>query len=140
VITTDRQQATPGWRTFFLVAAVYDLVLGAVFFALYGPIFDWLGIDLPTNISYIHLTAAFVFVQGVGYWLVWRDPYANIGIVLLGIAYKAAYSVLALYYLVIGELIHAVFAWFGAFDFLFLIGFVWFALQARSRVAAAPGP
>jgi hypothetical protein len=138
--TAARRRATSGWRTFFLIAAVYDLVLGAVFFSLYGPIFSWLGVDLPNNISYIHLTAAFVFVQGVGYWLVWRDPVANIGIVTLGIAYKGAYSILALYYLVSGDLIHAVFAWFGLFDFAFLVGFVWFLLQAHQpENAEEPG-
>jgi uncharacterized protein involved in response to NO len=43
--------ASPGWRTFFLVAALYDLVLGAIFFVLYGPIFSAFGLELPNNIS-----------------------------------------------------------------------------------------
>jgi hypothetical protein len=124
------------WRTFFLVAAVYDLVLGAAFFFLYGPLFDVLGIALPNNTSYIHLTAAFVFVQGLGYWFVYQDPDENRGIVKIGTAYKAAFSALALYYLVIGQLLHPVFALFGLLDVFFLIGFVVFLRQPRLRLPA----
>lgn len=124
------------WRTFFYVAALYDLVLGAAFFVAYGPIWELLGLELPNNISYIHLTAAFVFVQGLGYWIVARDPKGNRGIVLMGIAYKFAFAALAFYYLAIGELLHPTFLAFGILDVLFLVGFWWFLSQARESPAA----
>jgi hypothetical protein len=124
------------WRTFFLVAAIYDIVLGGAFFSLYGPLFDALGIALPNNTSYIHLTAAFVFTQGLGYWFVYQDPPANLGIVKLGIVYKAIFSGLAFYYLAIGQLLHPVFLVFGVADLLFLIGF-WLFLRRPSELAAA---
>ena len=117
------------WRTYFLVAAVYDLVLGAVFFLAYGPIWEVLELELPNNTVYIHFTAAFVFVQGVGYWIVARNPTANRGIVQMGIAYKFAFASLAFYYLAIGELLHPTFLLFGILDVLFLIGFWWFLSQ-----------
>lgn len=122
-----------GYRTFFLVAALYDIILGAGFFFLYGPLFETLGIALPNNISYIHLTAAFVFVQGVGYWFVFQDPDANRGIVKLGVIYKIAFAGLAFYYAAIGELVHSLFLLFGALDVLFLIGFVMYLIRRRSE-------
>lgn len=122
-----------GYRTFFLVAALYDIILGAGFFFLYGPLFETLGIALPNNISYIHLTAAFVFVQGVGYWFVFQDPDANRGIVKLGVVYKIAFAGLAFYYAAIGELVHSLFLVFGALDVLFLIGFVMYLMRRRSE-------
>lgn len=125
------------WRTFFLVAAIYDIVLGAAFFLLYGPLFSALGIELPNNTSYIHLTAAFVFTQGLGYWFVYQDPPANVGIVKLGIVYKAIFSGLAFYYLAIGELLHPVFLVFGVADLLFLIGFAYFLRQPSEAATAA---
>jgi hypothetical protein len=128
----------PAYRPFFLVAAVYDLILGAGFFLAYGPMFSLLGIELPNNISYIHLTAAFVFVQGLGYWFVYQDPIANRGIAKIGVAYKAAFAALSFYYLAIGELLHPVFAVFGALDVLFLIGFVLF-LRAVGNYLAGDG-
>lgn len=133
-LVTDRSGS--GWRAFFWVAAIYDLVLGAVFFVLYAPLFDTLGIELPNNLSYIHLTAAFVFVQGLGYAIVARDPAANRGIVLMGVPYKFAFSSLALVYFMIGELLHPVFGLFGALDVAFLIGFVWFLASDRGATPA----
>ncbi len=121
------------YKTFFLVAALYDIVLGAAFFFLYGPLWDALGIALPNNTAYIHLTAAFVFVQGIGYWFVYQDPDGNHGIVKTGLVYKIAFSGLAFYYLAIGQLLHPVFLVFGALDVLFLIGFAMFLMDGRSR-------
>jgi hypothetical protein len=125
-----------GYRWFFLVAALYDLVLGAAFFLLYGPTFELLDIALPNNTSYIHLTAAFVFVQGLGYWFVYQAPIANRGIVKIGVAYKFAFASLSIYYFLIGELLHPVFLLFGILDIGFLIGFVLFLRATADRVPA----
>jgi len=125
------------FRLFFLAAAIYDIALGLAFFFLYQPLFDWLGMALPPHISYIQLSAVFVFVQGLSYGLVWGDPRGNLGLVRVGIAYKAGYSGLAAWYLLTDQIPAMFFAWFGLFDFLFLIGFVWFLRWAGRRGAAA---
>jgi hypothetical protein len=119
-------------RALFVAAAAYDVVLGIAFFFLYGPIFTALAIPLPPNTSYIHITAAFVFVQGVGYWLVALDPGRNHDLVRLGVIYKGIYVAVALYELALGQLISDVFLWFAIFDFVFLVLFVDF-LRRRSR-------
>jgi hypothetical protein len=133
--TRDTVENAPGsgWRTFFLVAAVYDIVLGIGFFFLYGPLFSALGIELPNNTSYIHLTAAFVFVQGLGYWFVYQDITGNRGIVKLGIVYKAVFAGLGFYYLAIGQLLHPVFLVFAVADACFLVGF-WLFLRRSTSV------
>ena len=125
-----------GWRTFFLVAALYDLILGAVFLVIGERILTAVGMVLPPHIAYIQLAAVFIFVQGLGYWLVFRDPFANLGIVRIGVAYKAAYSGLALYYLVSAQLPSAFFIPWAVTDLLFLIGFVTF-LRGASRTQPA---
>lgn len=122
------------WKTFFLVAALYDGILGAVFFLFYNPLFHALNIQLPSNTSYIHITTAYIFVQGLSYWFVFRDPIKNVDIVKVGIVYKVIYSGLAFYYLAIGQLLSAVFAWLGLVDVIFLVLFIWFLVQARSEV------
>ena len=121
-----------GWRTFFLAAATYDLILGAVFLVAGESVLTTIGMALPPHIAYIQLAAVFILVQGLGYWLVYRDPLANLGLVRIGIAYKATYSGLALYYLVTGQLPSAFFIPWAVVDVLFLIGFVMF-LRAASR-------
>ena len=130
-LETAGQAAVRTFRWLFLVAALYDGILGAVFFFLFRPIFERMGIELPNNTSYIHLTAGFIFVQGLGYWFVYRDMLRNMDLVKLGVVYKAIYSLVALYYLAIGQLPNAVFAWFAVCDVLFIVGFVWFLVRAR---------
>ncbi|MDQ3780085.1 MAG: hypothetical protein M3354_06030 [Chloroflexota bacterium] len=116
---------------FFLVASIYDLLLGVAFFFFYRPIFDALGVAPPEDRSYLHLTAAFIAVQGLGYALVWRNPLRNVDLVKVGAAYKAAYIGTALVYLFNGELPHNLFAWFAVFDVAFLVGFIQFLAMAR---------
>src|SRR3989304_3032292 len=65
------------WRNFFLVAALYDLILGAVFVVAGEPILTAIGMTLPPHIAYIQLAAVFIFVQGLSYWFVYRDPLAH---------------------------------------------------------------
>ena len=137
--TAATTNVTPGdsaWRSFFLVAALFDIILGIGFFFLYGPLFSVLGIELPNNTSYIHLTAGFVFVQGVGYWLVFQDAPANLGIVKLGIIYKAIFAGLGFYYLAIGQLLHPVFLVFAVADLGFLVGFWQFLRRTTEEPAA----
>lgn len=124
------------WKPFFLVAALYDGILGVLFFVFYNPLFHALGIALPNNTSYIHITTAYIFVQGLSYWFVSRNPIRNVDIVKIGIVYKVIYIGLALYYLAIGQLLHAVFAWLGLSDFVFLVFFVWFVTQAQKTARA----
>jgi uncharacterized membrane protein len=135
--TLTRDRDLDRWRWFLLVAAVYDIALGVAFFFFYEPIFKAIDMPLPSHVSYVHLSAVFVAIQGLSYLLAWLDPLANVGIVKVGVAYKAAYSALAAYYVAVGQIPSMFFAWFGLFDFVFLIGFVLFIRWAGRRTAAA---
>jgi hypothetical protein len=130
--TIVERPGSSGWRTFFLVAALYDLVLGAVFVVVGESILTAIGMALPPHVAYVQLAAVFIFVQGLSYWLVFRDPFANLGLVRAGVAYKAAYAGLVLYYLVTGTLPSVFFIPWAVVDLLFLIGFAMF-LSAASR-------
>ena len=123
---------------FFLLAALYDGVLGVAFFLFYRPIFDALGVDPPNHPSYVHLTAGFVAVQGLGYSFVWRNMLRNVDIVKLGAVYKFVYIAVAVSYLVSGQLLHNIFAWFAAFDVVFLVGFVLFLKMGQPITAGRP--
>lgn len=108
----------------FIVAAVYDLLLGFVFFLFYKSIFGAFNIPLPDNPSYAQLSAAFVFVQGLSYYFVYRNLERNIDIVKVGLVYKIVYAGVAFYYWIIGGLPHPMFALFGFLDLIFAILFV----------------
>lgn len=132
-------QVSPGWRAFFLVAALYDLLLGAAFVVVGEQLLRAIGMELPPHVAYIQLAAVFIFVQGLSYALVYRDPLGNLGIVRVGVAYKAAYAGLALWYLVIGLLPSVFFLPWAAIDAAFLVGFVLFLRVAAARGASTSG-
>jgi hypothetical protein len=120
-----------GFKTFFLFAALWDLFLGAAFFVLFRPIYTALQLTLPANTAYVQMTAGFVFVQGAGYWLVYRDMARNHDMIRLGAFYKAIFAGVVFYYAAIGQTPGAVFTWFGAIDVLFIAGFLSFLSGAR---------
>jgi hypothetical protein len=124
------------WRAFFLVAALYDILLGAAFLVFGEQVLAAIGMELPPHIAYIQLAAVFVFVQGLSYLLVFFDPPGNLGLVRIGVAYKAGYAGLALWYLVLGILPSVFFIPWAIVDVLFMVGFVLFLRAAgRSRLA-----
>ena len=132
---TIASPVNPGfWKPFFLFAAVYDAVLGAVFFFFYGPLFHALGITLPNNTSYIHITTAYIFVQGLSYWFVSRNLVKNVDMVKVGVVYKIIYAGLVFYYLVIGQLLTALLALFALFDIVFTVFFIRFLMLASREV------
>ena len=128
----ERMRASdwPGWRPFFLIAGLYDVLLGLAFFVFGEEILEWVGMELPPHIAYIQLAAVFIFVQGVSYLLVWTDPPRYLGLVMIGVVYKLAYSGLALWYLIIGELPSDFFIPWALIDVVFLIGFLLFLRAA----------
>ncbi|MGH8103741.1 MAG: hypothetical protein ACREJQ_04385 [bacterium] len=121
-------------KMLFLVAALYDGILGLGFFIGYQSIYSMLNITLPENPAYIHLAAALVFVQGVGYYFVYRNMERNADIVRQGIIYKVAYSGVAFYYWARGGLPHPIFGVLGILDLCFLL------LFARYLQSARPAP
>lgn len=122
------------YRTGFLVAAAYDIVLGAAFVFLYKPILDALDITAPDNKSYIHLAAVFVLVQGISYLFAYRNLKGNADLIRVGVVYKLAYVLVAFYYLAIDDLLHWVFFLFGLID----LGFMVFFVGALRAIKSAP--
>lgn len=120
-----------GWRIFFLVAALYDLILGVAFVVFGEQILGAIDLELPPHIAYIQLAAVFIFVQGFSYLFPFRDPLGNLGIVQVGVVYKLAYAGLALWYLAIGILPSPFFIPWAIIDLGFLVGFVLFLRAAR---------
>jgi uncharacterized membrane protein HdeD (DUF308 family) len=113
------------YRSLFLIAAVYDVVLGIPFTFFPARAFDALGIreKLPAFGGYLTLLGAFVLVIGVAYFLISRgDLRRNVDLILIGTLYKLAYSATAFYYWSQGNLPHIAFAaLFGVADAIFFV-------------------
>lgn len=131
----DRPVPT-AWRTFFLVAGLYDVLLGLAFLLAGETILTAVGMKLPPHIAYIHLAAIFVAVQGLSYLLAYRDAWSNLGVIWVGVAYKASYATLAAYYLATGQLPSIFFIPWAICDVAFMVGFLVFLRAAMGRRAA----
>ena len=118
------------FRKLFLIAAVYDLILGFLFFFFYKPIYSYFNITLPVYPMYLQMAAAFVIAMGVGYYFIYLNLYRNIDLVKLGIVYKAVYAGLTSYFYFIGSA-HVIFLIFAAIDIIFLLLFLNFLSYAK---------
>lgn len=127
--------ALAGWRLLFLVAAIYDIALGVAFLVAGETVLDAIGMAAPPHVAYIQLAAVFVAVQGISYLFAWRDPVANRAIVWVGVIYKAGYTGLAIWYLVLGLLPSIFFVPWAIADFAFLVAFLVFLRQPTEHWA-----
>ena len=120
------------FKGMFLVASIYDLVLGAIFFLFYRAVFSYFNIPLPNYPMYLQMSAAFVIAMGFGYYFVYKNLYRNADLVKLGIVYKIAYSVLAIYFY-LASLAHVIFFLLAMVDIIFLALFVSFLSYAKKK-------
>lgn len=121
------------FRLLFLLAALYDGLLGAAFLVGAGPILTWLAVPSPASPIYLQLIAGLIVVQGLGYFFVWRRLWRNVDIVTMGIAAKLALVAVTAASVVRGDLPHPLVAWLAVIDACFLIGFLLF-LRTASEV------
>ena len=122
-------------RPFFIVAALYDIVLGVGFLFAWRAAYARFGIAPPNHPAYIQFAAALVAIFGIGFWLVAQAPERNRDIIKLGVLLKIAYSGTVLSYWAQGAmpLMWVPFAWI---DLGFLLAFL-ASLRALPAAAAA---
>ena len=124
------------YRNLFLVAALYDFVLGFFFFLFWPFIFDHiLNIPYPNYPAFYQAAAAFIFNMGIGFYFVYRNMYRNIDIVKVGIFFKLFYTGLAFFYVFV-EKMPWILALFGFLDLIFIVFFVFFLRAVRREVQA----
>jgi hypothetical protein len=113
------------YKTLFLIAAIYDFIMGIVFIFFYKFAFELLGISeaIPDFGGYLSLIGAFLFVIGIAYYLIYRGDLAkNRDLILVGALYKLAYCLVAFVYFVIGQIPHITFLYlFGVLDLIMFI-------------------
>lgn len=114
------------YKKLFLVAALYDFILGFIFLFFYKPIFRILEISIPADPSPLSLSAAFVFTLGFAYYLIYKNIEGNFDLVKVGIFYKFTYVLISFYYFIFGSVPHMIFVVFGLLDAVFLILFLEF--------------
>ena len=111
-------------RPFFVIAALYDLVLGVVFLLAWQQCYRYFNITPPNHPAYIQFAAAAVAIFGLGFWYVSRAPERNRDIIKLGVLLKLAYAITVLAYWFQGRMpgLWVPFAWIDlGFMFAFIL-------------------
>ncbi len=123
----------PEWiRPLFVVAALYDFVLGVAFLLAWSTIYARFGVAPPNHPGYIQFGAAAIAIFGVGFWFVAQAPERNRDIIKLGVLLKLAYAGTVLSYWAQGR-IPAMWVPFAWADLVFLIAFLAAPRAARAR-------
>jgi hypothetical protein len=113
------------YKMLFLTGAIYDIVLGIIFALFSAQAFALLGIanKLPQFGGYVSLIGAFLMALGCGYYLIYKgDLFNNRDLITVGSLFKLAYCLVAVVYLIKGDVPHMIFVWvFGVLDLVFFI-------------------
>jgi hypothetical protein len=111
-------------RLLFIVAALYDGLLGAAFLFAGGALFQWCGVTPPNHPGYVHFPAALLLVFATMFGAIARRPARNRNLIPYGILLKVSYCGVVLFHWFSAGL-PSMWKPFCMADLVFLILFVW---------------
>ena len=82
----------------FIVAALYDGLLGAVFLFAGARVFDWCGVTPPNHLGYVQFPAALLIVFAAMFAAIAADPVRNYNLIPYGILLKLSYCGVVLFH------------------------------------------
>jgi len=86
----------PKWISpLFVLAALYDGLLGFLFLAAPLYVFEITGITPPNHVGYVQFPAALLLIFGLMFVAIAGDPLGNRQLILYGIMLKVAYCAVA---------------------------------------------
>src|SRR2546423_739179 len=90
-------------RIGFLIAGLYDFIIGLAFLFAGASIFEATGVPAPNHWAYIQFASLLLIVFGTMFFAVAADPAANRNLIPFGMLLKVAYTSLVAYYWVTAE-------------------------------------
>jgi hypothetical protein len=108
----------------FIVAALYDGLLGVAFLCAAPALFERFQVTPPNHFGYIHFPAALLIVFALMFVAVARNPIANRNLIPYGMLLKVSYCG-ATFYHWFSAGIPGVWKPFAILDALFLVAFIW---------------
>jgi hypothetical protein len=111
-------------RGLFLVAGLYDGLLGLAFLLRHEKLFEWFEVTPPNHPGYVQFSAALLVVFGLLFFNVAIGPRRNRNLIPYGILLKVTYCSVVLYYWVTSDL-PGMWKPFCAIDAVFLLLFAW---------------
>jgi hypothetical protein len=122
------------FRRIFLVGALWNLLGAGLFFVFWRQAFAFFQLEPPNYLAFFQAWVALAFVFGIGYYYVFRELYANLNIVRLGIYGKTAFALIFIYHVAFGGF-HPVFLTGAIIDLVFVVLYALFLAHARRHKA-----
>lgn len=118
-------------RSVFLVAGIYDLVLGIGFLFFPLLLFNWFKVMPPYHLSYVQFPAALLIIFAVMFFNIAQDPVGKMLLIPYGIMLKFAYCGVVFWYWLFSDISYM---WkpFAIADLFFIIAFLWCYYTIRS--------
>jgi hypothetical protein len=111
-------------RVLFVVSALYDGLLGAIFLLAGDSLFQWFAVTPPNHPGYVQFPAALLIVFAVMFMAIAVNPVKNRNLIPYGILLKVSYcSVISFHWLTDG--IPNMWKPFCLYDIAFIVAFVW---------------
>lgn len=85
------------YKGMFLAGTIWNLLGGVLIIALTSWIFARSNLTPPSPSAYYYSWIALFMTFGIGYYMAYRDMYANKNIILLGIIGKLAFAAIFIY-------------------------------------------
>ena len=120
----------------FVVAAVYDGVLGVAFVFAPGRVFTWYDVTPPNHFGYVQFPGALLIVFALMFLAIAVRPIRNQNLIPFGILLKTSYCGIVFYHWFTTG-IPDMWKPFAIIDFAFMILFVWAFVSLGS--AGKPG-
>jgi hypothetical protein len=128
------------YKPMLFVAAVWNVIGGAFIIFRSDWIFGREGLSVPVPPLYYYAWIALFMTFGIGYYIVWRNPFANTNIILLGIIGKLAFSAIFIWnMLAFRGQIPRLFLIPVVGDLIFVVLFIIFLFYARGKTSAGSG-
>jgi hypothetical protein len=108
----------------FVVAAVWDGVLGLVFLVAPMALYDWYGVTRPNHAGYVQFPAALLITFAIMFLAIAWAPLRNRSLIIYGILLKVSFCGVAFYHWFAAGIPRM---WwpFAIGDLIFLVLFVW---------------
>ena len=116
--------------TLFIIAALYDGLLGFAFLFSADALYEWFQITPPNHFGYVHFPAALLIVFALMFLAIARNPQGNRNLIPYGILLKVSYcSVTGFHWLTTG--LPSMWKPFIFYDLVFLGLFAWAYVSLR---------
>jgi hypothetical protein len=109
-------------KLLFIIAALYDGILGIIFLAASGRVFEAYGVTPPNHPGYVQFPAVLLLVFAIMFAVIARDPIHNRRLIPYGILLKLAYCGVVFLHWFDGG-IPGMWKPFAIFDLIFLVLF-----------------